>query len=298
MKIRSAYSSRGRSINTAIVGPPGVGKTVCAASASVHFPHGKYPRRKRSTDPMPELVTLSDVLHIGFDDGACEPLTADMIDLPSVDFQEYLADSASAGTHGPNPEKALALLMRDVRKYVAETPECKIVIADTLTSLDRTLVTYYGNVWSGHARELQKQYGDVLRVHRKFHTDLKALGVRIVYCVHSKAAFIEDGANKQKQEQQAKAVSADVNMPTIVPAISGQSSTMYIGDCALELFMRRKQDPRTKQLSYMVATVTTNDGCEAKTRYPVLDDSEPANLAGIFEKIGFPMQEAELPVKP
>lgn len=225
----------------AIHGPRRVGKSHLAATASALYPE---------TIGV-ELATLEDLVWIAFDKGATAFAPPWKLRLPYVvDVNRLIADKGDA----------LAGAMKAV-EIAAATP-AEWIVVDTVSMYDKYLSDWANNkVDESNGKAGFEIYRHMLNAHKRFYVAVCETGKKPLFLCHSKALSeaTTDQAAKVKRAVYATA-------PDIVPDITGQSATVYLGNCSAQIVVGVKVDPKTKAKK-RVAYVGQNAGYEGGSRW-------------------------------
>ena len=268
MKIKPTKASEtfGEDLSIAIHGPPKCGKTVTAATSSKYFT--EFPRPKDSP-----IIELKDMLWLQLDNGATDTLWDSRYDVPVLSLKQTLQAT------NYNEARAAKLMIDAAKEHIKSTPECKFVVADTISLLDKAFVSRYSEVHEDSDNSFDV-WRDVLNAHRRFHLRLKGLPVIRLYLFHSKAE--NEAVIKKSKAATDKKKANEANAGTIHPDITGQAITLYRGEVSAMLTQAAKKGP--KGMSYILQTTTTG-GSEAGKRFQ-LPDTIPANMRQFYETVG------------
>lgn len=251
-------------------GPPGTGKTMFAASVSKHW--------NKNWLTMPSAnVPLDDCLFVSFDSGGLESLSAEGIQVPSLDFDNFLI--AAEG----NVVEALLSMHQEILKIYDENDSIEWIIFDTLTSLDKHLNSHYKKVLD---EETQKGYRYIGNAWRDWHLRNKLIKPKggLVYLSHSK--FLDENRRKKdgsladpSVKKKAKAQRSDVGVE-IFPDITGSSKDMIKADESIRGICRKKWDD--EGVASFEQHFTSEDGFEGKSRYRKIP---PVNTSLTFREL-------------
>lgn len=262
MEIHSTGRDREFRFRPVLIGPPGVGKTVCAATLSE--------QASPSNGPWPRPCKLDDLLWI-VTDGGDQHAGLDSLWALGMDV-DYIDLSNEVGMNLIN--KTIEAL--GVAKKMVESGQKKGVVLDTASTLDRIIFTY-------HAERFEKwqKFDAQLGMWMKVYTALRAIPGSVCVIFHEKYLAAPDtstaaGADQKKRmdAEGRKAGSADLE-------ITGQARNMFVSGTStvLPLFIQRGMKGDERYIS-----VTTGEVL-SKTRYPSLAPKEPPNLRLIYEKV-------------
>lgn len=258
-------SSRGQQKGHIVLhGPPGVGKSFCAATISKHWP-AELPAKKP--------VELSDCIWLSFDAGATDGFQAENIEVDTIDMVGLMnAEGIEKG------RDAMVAMIRD-------NPDIENIIVDTVSMFDKLLNDYCDRTSpldkTGN-KDKFAMYRNIFNSHKRFHSVLRSLGKRIVYLCHSKAVF--DSSDSQTiRRQAAEAIGFDVQ-----PDITGQARTVYIGDASLEAVITLRRTPGVKGPEGLrrILHPYGSGEFEGKNRWhSILTMEEEAHLGKILRKV-------------
>lgn len=259
----SKYLTSSRSLRAApeivIHGPPGVGKTFAAATASVNWP---------SALPSSDWVRLYDMLWLPADAGALDGLTEAKIEVPLIDLRQMMIDLG--------PLKG-AFAAAELAVQAAKSPDLRIIVLDTVSTLDKVVQEH---LHKNSGDDKWMMYRELLNFHKRFHSYLRATGKQVITLAHSRA-LMEPVTTGDKNRQAA------VQLPglsSIVADITGQGHGIYINDASIVFAMRAQvvKGQPTKRTLYPLGYA----GFEAKNRFGLtLGHEEPADLGDIFRRI-------------
>lgn len=190
-----------------IYAPPKTGKTEMAATASEFWPgHPESGKFKK-------VVKLDDMAWILFDAGGLDSLRALNIEVPKlVTFWD------AAEMYPDNMEAALLALVDTVAEV-----DAGYIVVDTISMADRYIFAEADRLSGGSGFD---KFRAGLTWHTRFYTELSLLGLPIIYLGHAKAPVEVDGNTTRKKAMQAI-------MAPIIPDLTGQARTLYIGNCSL-----------------------------------------------------------------
>jgi len=253
-----------------IHGPPKVGKTFLAASASEFCPE---------VLPAEKLVALEDMLWLQIDAGATDGFHEANLLLPDrvINVRKVIAETGSV-------ERGLMMALDVARMVLDKCPEIRYIVTDTLSAADKFICEHWDtNCPLSRTGEkiVQMGFGMVFNTHKRFYNRLSLLPCNLITLCHSRV-LIDDGQNTQEaKKRKAEGIPGSFD---IVPDITGKARNLYVGNASLELVVMAKKNPRTGKLMRTVAPYGAN-GFEGGTRFQVLEEEEPAHLGQIFQKI-------------
>lgn len=244
-----------------LVGPPGGGKTTATVTASEHF-GGGFPAKERTI--------LKDMFYVVADKGGFETIKAFGYNAPHLDISQT----------DPTVDEVPNILKRawEAAKIGVEEKGVKTVVVDTISAIDNLLVVY--------AKRNYEKYGVwdcVLREHTRLLHKLSALDARIILVAHGKLITGDNLAAEQKAgvQQQKRATMGEVS--DIEIEVSGQARGLYRKHNSLILPCMK--DPLEKKKAVYNFYPSGKLSMEAKKRYWMLDNQEPANIKQLIEKI-------------
>ena len=276
-----------KNIQIILHGQPGSGKTTTAVSASSYFPD-KLPDKKCSK------IThkLEDMLFLAYDKGATIGLKERGISVQQFDVRSFRGDERqwirefdTRPTIFEASEFGLKVLMDEIRGNT----KIQWVVVDTISALDRDLVTYYlenAPLSKKGEPDTRGAYGLVLCAHKLFHDAVLSLGCGIVYCCHSMTA----GTELSPAQEAVKMTITMPGSPDILPAITGKGALAYKGDSTLELFIHAQPIPggKGKLQRWAYPVLHPEHSAEAKNRMELsLEGKEEPHLGKIIKKLGF-----------
>lgn len=258
-------SSRGQQKGHIVLhGPPGVGKSFCAATISEFWPE-ELPSKKP--------VELSDCIWLSFDAGATDGFQAENIEVQTIDMVGLMnAEKIERG--------------RDMAVEMIQSIEgIENIIVDTVSMFDKLLNDYCDRTApldkTGN-KDKFAMYRNIFNSHKRFHSVLRSLGKRIIYLCHSKAIF-DSSESQTIRRQAAEAIGFDIQ-----PDITGQARTVYVGDASLEAVITLKRVPGVKGpggLKRILHPFGTGE-YEGKNRWhSLLESEEEAHLGKIIRKV-------------
>lgn len=246
--------------------PGGFGKTRAAATASKYFV---------TQDPVTKMVHLGDVLWLQFDVDGLSSLHSVGLDPDYHDFSDQPIDA-------PLYLAKVLQQLKDIAK-APTTAGYYCVVVDTLTTLSRYLETYY----LAKEKDARLAYGRAGNDFRNFLLHLRAIPLRQVWLMHTKA-FVE-------------AVSTDAESE------KNKQNTLLPGDYRLKLGLTYALADTVRTMSSLIvgvdvddrtgkrSLITKSDGLyETKNRYDgIIKDREAVNLRDIFERIDTHIENLE-----
>jgi len=262
MEVTNSTENRTKGHHVLISGPPGHGKSVCAATASEKSPD-------EFTDEFTAeqgggLTNLDDVLFLNFDRQATAGFADLGIEVPEIDLSTCSGKEIISST-----KEALK-----VAKARAIEGVTKTVVVDTISSLDAVLVAF----WKEATANRWDMYNAILTTHMRFAMALKEIPANVVVICHAKAINeAEDAQGRARQKAAAGPAPASISLD-----ITGQARGYWQRNVPLQLpLICRTRGSRVERHLYPSGV----EGFEAKSRFK-LADKEPAHLRKLFEKIG------------
>lgn len=256
--------------NMAIHGPPGVGKTFCAMTASRFWP---------KTLPAPKKVMLEDTLHLAFDANAGAGLKTNRISVPTINIKKIISERKQSGKNNTILD-ALRIVADEMHNFV-DKHGTQNVIADTISMLDKDLNQY----WEEHCplskqgfRDTRQMWQALFTTHKRFHSDLKSLRANTIMLFHSKA-FLE-AETEEGKNQLRKALAA--GLTEINLDVTGKATNLYTGDSKPIFYMTSR---KTLKGFERILHTTSGSALTKATWEDVLEEEEVPNLQLIFGKI-------------
>ena len=249
-------------------GPPKVGKTELAATASLYW-KGKEP------------TSLDDMLWLEFDTDGTRTLTDAGIDVP-----HYISWQMCVSERNNDVEKALLLMQGLTREVLKANPEIRYIVADTISMLDMDFVQWCMDVEAKDSdkENTQRAYGQVLNLHRRFFNSINPHPVGKIYLCHAtvKSTDSMKGTAKKNAERTKKAQSAD--LADVVPQITGKGRTIYIGSSSMEAVILKKTagNGETSRVVYPNGTRDFEGGSRWEGMLP---DECPPNIQEILKMV-------------
>lgn len=238
-----------------LYGPPGSGKTVCAASISEFFPDEL---------PAAQPTLVRDVYYLQFDPDGMQSLLSLRLDAPGRDL--------SACTTKETLGRGLIEAVMEIKEGIKEGI-IKAVVVDTLTAFDSVLLSIGKKDFPSTADQA-RMYGWILQEQMQFGTLLKQLPIHLITTCHSKFVF-----NPSKDDTGFEMRKRAFSLPgqsDIVPELTGRGANYWKGVASnvwpLISYRQKGQKPRFTVLPY------GGKGFEGKSRLGGLDEEEPANL--------------------
>jgi hypothetical protein len=237
---------------------PKAGKTTLAATASQFYTPGKP-------------CDLEDMLFLVMDNDGLGALESKGIKVPSINVLKMWADMGfTRGTR--------ALL--DGLPALLDKRGTNILCVDSLSSLDiEANAQYYDRAPEGV--DHWTSFRQVLGEHRIFHSNIRRLGVDVIYNCHSKVVG-EAETEVAKTKDRALRLAAGGN---IVPALTGQALSIYQRDQSFQGAIMVKKAVNGAGLSRILCTVEQS-GFEAGSRYEHLFETLiPCDMRAVFARI-------------
>lgn len=237
MGVQMSSEAPGQGFKRALVyGAPGSTKTASSVTMSVHCP-ADWTHVRLTELPKRELVSLSDMLWLGFDGQALYGfkqlgVSAPIIDLSTVPSTQLFTKLNEA--------------LKDVEAEVT-AGRTKTVVVDTVSALDGAMqiaLMDQGIASDGNTMTL---FGELARKHGRFAATLRRLPVNILFLAHARSA-----AETTPQGNSAGAMTAATiatkkkdaaGTGEITAEITGKSLNMYRGDGSFVINCRRGSRP-------------------------------------------------------
>lgn len=254
-------------------GPPGVGKTFFAGTASEFWPADLTVMKKR--------CNLDDMLWLQIDAGATAGFAEAGIDLRGrvIDMSGAIAEYGLL--------KGMAGCL-DLMDLALSTNPATFVVVDTISMLDKLIVEYYEARTPISERTGEPDgwwaFKQILIAHRRVHARLHNNKAKPIWLCHSKVQGEAVGKNSQLQRE-AKAVPGGFD---IIPEITGQARTLYVGNCSIEGVLKARVLPGPKRVMQRFFYPFGVNASEGKTRFQkALKREEGPNprLADLFARI-------------
>ena len=255
-----------------IHGPPKVGKTWLAATASVHWPR-EIPAKKKTV--------LSDLVHIQIDAGATDGFPSNNIELDVLDMRSAIEATG-------RPVNAASETLKVLQDYLRSNKQVTTVIVDTISVYDKFLTEWWGrNAPTTKDGLVDKfaMYAAIADSHKRFHLGLTTMGKQIIYCCHSKALIEPSGKDAQVRDAKLKREAASAVAASIVPDITGAALNLYRADASLQLVVGVRRGAGKKADRTRVVYPFGHDEFEGGSRFEsALDFEEEPNLKAILDK--------------
>lgn len=273
-------------------GPPGVGKTVAAATISKQCPR---------TLPAPKMTQLNDVFWCCADSHALDSLggvnlrvnPANVFDIP-----QFLADRKAWAAEGmknqPLFSQAMSICLKKMHKWLQNNPSGNLVF-DTLTAVNvgfmrEFVVTETGSQFTlAKAGDSRKMFGFMKAAHDMLHQAVKEsldFGV-CIYLTHSKAVqdFVDASSDAGKAAKQARKAGKVLEEASLTTSVWGAGLDNPKRDCMYMFPVLAIRAPGAKQRKRFFLTIPS-DSWEVKNKSEgILADKEEANWRHIFEKV-------------
>ena len=199
-----------------LLGAPKTGKTVCAATASAHYP---------DKVPAPKKTYLKDMVWLQFDTNGVESLR-------QFNVYPYLIDLAGL-TELKALQPAVQQALQEVKKGIAEGG-IRWVVVDSVTVYNVILVNACRKIHGNDKRATGALYNQVLGLHMDLVMQLQELEANIVAICHTtvKNNFFADGDSDKarKQAELEELRKRAVGLPdggSIVADLTGKASNYY-----------------------------------------------------------------------
>jgi hypothetical protein len=261
-------------------GRPTSGKSMCALTASKDWPKNAWSRTKKS-----KWVELTDVIVIGFDRAAVIGLLPHRIRVRHVfNFPAMVRELGFL--------RALETLSNEVHMLLEADPTIRIVIHDTITSMDKFSMAYWRQNCPVSDRtgklDTQGMYGMHLETHRQYQTEMAALpeGVTGIFLFHERVIAEDRGpTNRNKQAEKTTKQLGDPSV-NVTPYVTGNGLQFYTNDASLELFISVTKTPGKGGAKKRQLQPATYDGRRVKNRFEHLF-TEPidADLAKVLSMV-------------
>jgi hypothetical protein len=224
MELTSSLNPLQQHIRAIVYGPPGNTKTASSVTLSDACPADwTHQRLTAATLPQRTLVTLDDMLWIGFDSQALLGFKQLGVAAPIFDL------SATQTTRLPDE-------LRDVVAQTVErvrTGKTKTVVVDTVSALDELLTLMLRD----RGLDGFDLYRELLVQHLRFALSLKELQCNILFLCHAKAAADTVATSNSNSAVTAAATAAKKQAAsgtaTIIPQITGAALNHYRRDVSL-----------------------------------------------------------------
>ena len=248
-----------------LYGPPKVGKTGTAATASEFCP---------ATLPSKESVELSDMVWLNYDTGGMESLADLNLVAPTFD----LSHAASWGDAVRQETK----IFEYIQKRAKESQDKFFLVVDTLSSRDLMLNTHFQNEFSDKPKLTSHMYNNIFSANLNFLFKLRTLPahVGILILMHAKGTvnYTQDTGASSTQ------VASQAEITDISPQLTGKAKDAVLKDSTLFWLQKRvvKGRPTVREVLTR-STDLIQAGGRGENR---LEMYEPANLKTIFKKMG------------
>ena len=236
-----------------VYGPPKVGKTVSALTASTRYPDEK---------------SLDDILFLEFDPGGLDSVKAMGYDVPyfdlsRIDVEKFITDI------GSNFEDALK------KQIKAGT---KTLVVDTLTAYNSSLVSHFTEKFPspGHKGLV---YNGVLNGHMKLYQVLLRSGCNLLLFAH--AQYLIDLEAKGAGSGEKKRAETMPGENAVKPRISGQMSGHYSSAASIQAAMLAVPGPGNVMKRWLNLD---KEGWETGHRFPALGKREEPHYLKLVEK--------------
>jgi hypothetical protein len=270
-----------------IYGPPGHGKTFFACSLSAFWPQGPLTRSEKR-------IELTDICYVGFDDNALSGLLQFNITCP------YLIDVPRLmGKRRQGEERAHASSIHDAIKVIVNgvnhavyTKGCKAVVFDTISTFDKALVSYWGDIegndnapkTGGDKLDSRGVYRCVLTSHQLFHQAIRKLPVPILFLCHAKSIKEEVQPNQTSVAKKKATFTPGAMNAEVIPSITGQGFGSYVDNCDIVGPIKTVTEPGGKQIRKFLPGGDSQ--FLGKNRFQeTLKNEEIADMRAILKKI-------------
>lgn len=230
MELTTSLNPLQTHIRAIVYGPPGNTKTASSVTMSDLCPaNWTHQRLTAATLPQREMVTLSDMLWLGFDSQA-------LLGFKQLGVSAPIFDLSATRTTG------LADELRDVSGQIATRVKqgvTKTVVVDTVSALDELLTLMLRD----RGLDGFDLYRELLVQHLRFALSLKELQCNILFLCHAKAAADTVATSNSNSAVTAAATAAKKQAAsgtaTIIPAITGAALNHYRRDVSLMFSVSR-----------------------------------------------------------
>lgn len=210
----------------AIYGPRRCGKSHTACTVSEFYPEDEAELGTKHFE-------LADLAWVPFDAGATAFMPAWKLRCPNVvDVIRLIKD---------NDPQTGALKAIDV---LAKTDATWLVM-DTVSMLDKYLSDWAATKVNDDEKGWEI-YRHMLNAHKRIYVHAMETGKRCLFLCHSKALSDIQGTGAAAKNATNTRKASYAVAPEVVPDITGQSATVYLGNCAAQLVVQVKIDPQTK----------------------------------------------------
>ena len=269
--LRDAKVGLQSGINITIHGPPGHGKTRCAAMAS----KGWGTKEK----------VLDDQLWIMFDHHGLAGLVAEGYTIPYVIDVPLLIKEGKNG-RPLNALQALAIVYTTMYAAIAAYPGIRIVIGDTISALDDMLVKYWDEncpETKGGKRNTMEMWTCLRNSHTQFFDVLTSVDKYIIFLAHPKTVDEEHANAIQLAKIQSVSTPGKANL---IPQITGQSLGLYTKHTSLEMSLLAIPGAGLSKTSTRKLFSHANAGYRGKNRFQgIIPDEMDADLGKVIELI-------------
>lgn len=221
-----------------IMGPQGEGKTFSALSTSEAFDEKRLSMTPEELTKVPP-IDLGDVLHLQWDSGALDGIANFGMMPQTVAMQTLIA---MLGEHGP---KEFPRVLGDVLE-AARKPGMRVLVDDTLSSLDDILTTYWTHhkpQTSGDKDNTQAMWTELAANHSDYRTTVNSFvkrhKLRRIPLAHTGFRPLKgiglEAANKMRAEAEGR------ERDLIVPALTGKSGAVYVTHASFVLVLDQVQ---------------------------------------------------------
>lgn len=238
-----------------VLGPPGEGKSLFAASGSAFWPpRAEVERRAKAVrswvlrgakgpPPSFDKVLLEDMAWLASDTAPLAGLNELGIVCPTViDLQALFAAKGVLRTF---------TVMRDLLAATLP-PKIRFLVHDTGSNTDKALVDAIQTKYDNDPKNTVKAWTDVLRTHVRLRTDLfstaRARGGNLITCLHARAVGDAEALPDQTPwKEQSVLMQEATGRAPITGDLTGKSQNLYKGHANF-MFVIKREDPKVSRL--------------------------------------------------
>jgi hypothetical protein len=246
-----------------IVGPPGVGKTFAAMTASKYW--GKPGK-------------LKDMLHIAFDTNPGAGFGELGYTVPTINVRKLLATGQCKTILD-----VLTLISTQARAHIAGCPEKVTIVCDTMSALDKMLASYWDKncpITKSGNKDTMQMWVMLRNTHIRFYHDTNNMDANLIMIFHAKAVAEAEGKMGEEQQKKIKAT----GLSGITLDITGGSLNIYTGDSSAIFWMTAKK-AGGKQFVRKLHPLGLGEALGKNRWQKSLEEEEDADLGKIIAKI-------------